>query len=122
VAIGAILGLGLNFMFVEQYGIWAAVFSTLIGQIVAALLTWRSSRDVVRWHLSMLDVIRIVICVAVMASLLLLLNPADPIELLFSVCSGLAVYGGAMFLVDGAGCRSWLMQSWHHRLAGNRDK
>lgn len=112
VTIGAVLGLGLNLLFVEQYGVWAAIFGTLAGQITAAVLTWLSSRDVISWHLPVTDALRIAVSAGFMALLLWSLRPAGVVELIVSIGLGSVGYGAAMLVLNGAGCRDWLWRRW----------
>ena len=117
VAVSALIGVTLNLVFVTRYGIWAAVGAALVAQSVALVMSWRSGRGVIAWRISRTQFQRVLFCSGLMVLVVLLIPGGGMISLVIRLGAAAGVYGAAMLLVNGVGCRDWLASRILRRVA-----
>jgi O-antigen/teichoic acid export membrane protein len=116
-AIGNIL---LSALLVPRHGMIAAAYGALACQTVAIIAGWLAARRVLPLWLPARDMVRIAICLAVMAATLTAVTlPVGWIGLVGGVALGLASYGGCAIALDLGGLRRF--PSRHRRVAAAPD-
>ncbi len=97
----ALVNLGLNFLFIPQFGILGAAITTLIAYLLAFLLTWYFSSKDLQFDVDWGFIGKSIFASLIMISAIIWFSPTGLFQTLATIFMGAILYGILIFLLKG---------------------
>jgi O-antigen/teichoic acid export membrane protein len=112
VAVAVVITLVVTATLAPRLGIWSAVIAALVAQSVALVLAWYSSRGILSWRVTGIEIARLATCAVLMGGgLSLAPDVVNVTQLAIKVAAGIILYGIAMLLTNALDCRARVFNS-----------